>query len=130
MLKVYIKHDGTTDWAAEVAKALQHEKPVLSEALIKSLNGANLGYEVKLQSWMENFSQDDFDRQMGTHAPGNLSKDLNLQQVNLRPMPLIPHKGPKPKGWIKHAVYTFPPTFDSATAWPKCSSVINRIHSE
>jgi len=123
MLKVDLKHDHVAesptapDWAREVASALQHEKPVVSEAVIAALTAANLGYEVKLQEWMENLSQDDLDRQTGTHVD---QEDLLLTQTS-----------EVHRSRFDHLLdVTSPASFDSATQWSQCSGVIGRIHNQ
>ena len=45
------KHHGAlpATWRQDLSAALEHEKPVITEALVDSINAANLGFTVSLK---------------------------------------------------------------------------------
>ena len=108
------KHYGVlpATWRQDLSAALEHEKPVITEALVDSINAANLGFTVSLKPWMKNQSESDLQVRLGKQDVRN---DSNLLQI-----------GELSEKHAKMAVSTPPTKFHSALRWPQCANVINR----
>ena len=74
------KHHGVlpATWRQDLSAALEHAKPVITEALVDSINAANLGFTVSLKPWMKNQSESDLPVRLGKQDVRN---DSNLLQI-------------------------------------------------
>lgn len=57
-------------WIEKAAEAVEHQKPVTTEAIVKSINSANIGYTVS-NSWMPDLTSSQFDDLMGLEIPAS-----------------------------------------------------------
>ena len=87
-----------------MSAALEHEKPVITEALVDSINAPNLGFTISLKPWMRNQSESDLQVRLGKQDVRN---DSNLLQI-----------GELSEKHVKMAVPTPPTKFHSALEWP------------
>jgi hypothetical protein len=119
-LAAFLKHDRFTEnhdprtWFADVAKAFEDQKPMVTRQLVENINNANLGYTVALQTWLQQLSKHDWDDRMGK---------------------IVDPEGPKGAGenapsLLQPLGLSIPQTFESSQQFPDCSGVISRIHNQ
>jgi cathepsin B len=103
--------DIVAHWVALAADALEHQKPMVTQAFVESINKANLGYTVRLDNYMKNQSKQDFDNLLGMDPefadPINESLLMQLDDK-----------------------VEIPETFDSSTKVPSCANTVKAIHNQ
>jgi len=104
--------DIKANWVKDVSEALEHQKPIVTEAFAASVNKADLGFKVEVRDWMKNESKTDFDNLLGMDA--ELSDPKNISAASL----------------LELKSMQIPETFDSATKVPACAETIQRIHNQ
>jgi len=101
--------------------ALESEKPVVTEAFVRSLNGANLGFKSKMREWMAFESQRDFQRRLGRAAmPEDRAEEFRKKS----------HARREETDGRASSADPLPVRFDAREQWPECAEVIGRIHNQ
>jgi len=104
--------DIVANWVKDTAEALEHQKPIVTEAFAASVNKADLGFTVEVRDYMKNESKTDFDNLLGMDEeladPSNISAESLLELEFLQ----------------------IPETFDAKTKVPACAETIQRIHNQ
>jgi cathepsin B len=103
--------DVVAHWVELVAEGLEHQKPIVTQAFVDSVNKANLGYTVRLDDYMKNESKQDFDNQLGMDVNFADPKNLTVSLLELESVQI-------------------PDTFDSATKVPNCAETVRKIHNQ
>lgn len=98
----------------EVAGAeLQRQKPLMTEAVVASLNKAGVGFQAKMHSWLKHETEASFQGRLG-YMPVPEGQGDVLQ---------------RPAGGRQANVH-LPVAFRAELKWPKCKEEILRIHNQ
>jgi len=109
--------DPASQFIERASAAIESQKPVVTESLVRSLNGANLGFRSQMRDWMVHESVQLFRRRLG-RAP--LDKDVRKHAEEKKRDSKMPKK----------AATSLPTSFDARDKWPACADVIGRIHNQ
>lgn len=111
------KKDGEIQahWTAKVAAALEHEKPVMTDALAKSINDANLGFTVSTE-WEHEMSSASYESLLGLKVPAEVWENENKTSILATS--------------TSRSEVNAPATLDPVAKWPQCKETITSVQNQ
>uniref|UniRef100_A0A7S1QPE4 Peptidase C1A papain C-terminal domain-containing protein n=1 Tax=Alexandrium catenella TaxID=2925 RepID=A0A7S1QPE4_ALECA len=109
--------DDLNKWQKDLRAAVEHEKPVMTKALAKVINGAGLSFRVDMKTWMLHESAKTFGERLGKKMTDDENKTM----------------AKKTKDYYserRKTAASAPLAFDGRTKWPACAEVIGKIHNQ
>jgi len=111
--------DQADSWLGDFMKALQQEKPVITQAIADALNNASLGFQVRVDAWMLFESALHLQERSGAVMTEAENTTAFLQTEK--------YYG---KHYDKSLKQATPDSFDPVVQWPLCAAVLTRIHNQ
>jgi len=107
------------DFMHRAGYILESQKPVVTAAIVRSINSAVLGFTTKMQGWMVHESVELFQRRLGrTPLPEEKARELEERE------------GQTAQSEVTASRTDLPASFDAREEWPECADVIGKIHNQ
>lgn len=104
---------GLEKWLEKAGSELERQKPLMTQALVDSLNAAGLGFKAKMHEWLLHTSVANVDRHLGLKPTPEGQQSVFGGGRGLSP-----------------GDSQLPDNFQAEDKWPQCSEAILRIHNQ